>query len=396
MIDKLYHTARLRPNWLVFTLGLCLLSLATSAQQFPFLSKKKQERRIAFIIGNSTYQNLPELHTPINDAKAIKARLQQLGFAVKMLADADSSNVSLSLKSIQDTLQENDVVFFYFSGYGINKNKTNYILPIDAQLNPLKNTISLKGVKDNLSSKKVKYCFMVLDANRELFDVERLGIHSGFVQDSTSKNGNVLSVFAAKEGNLSNEQQDFQNSTFSASLIRYLGKVNTGIRTVLDSTINDVSSKTTGLQTPVKYDELSRDIQLINASRPARVGLKILVGSTAIATGLVAFVLNNNYQNKKILADNYAATSYDKKTLYFKTYNDYITWQKAYDDAIQTRKTTLILVNTLIATSALSVLYEGYLLFIRSPEAINKKLQNKGLSFSPAQRSLGIALRYTF
>ena len=141
MIDKLYRTARLRPNWLVFTLGLCLLSLATSAQQFSFLSKKKQERRIAFIIGNNTYQNLPELHTPINDAKAIKARLQQLGFAVKMLADADSSNITLSLKSIKDTLQENDVVFFYFSGYGINKGKNNYILPIDAQLNPLKNAL---------------------------------------------------------------------------------------------------------------------------------------------------------------------------------------------------------------------------------------------------------------
>ncbi len=394
MIDKLYRTARLRPHWLVFTLGLCLLSLTTSAQQFPFLSKKKQERRIAFIIGNNTYQNLPELHTPINDAKAIKARLQQLGFAVKMLADADSSNLSLSLKSIQDTLQENDVVFFYFSGYGINKNKTNYILPIDAELNPLKNTILLKGIKDSLSSKKVKYCFMVLDANRELFDVERLGIHSGFVQDtSTSKSSNVLSVFAAKEGNLSNEQQDFQNSTFSASLIKYLGKVNTGIRTVLDSTINDVSSKTTGLQTPVKYDEIGKDIQLIQASRPARTSLKILVGSVAITTGLTAFVLNNNYQNKKEVADGYYTSFYNPYGK-FQTFDDYTIWQKAYNDALQARKKTLV--NTLIATSALAILYESYLLFFRSPQAVRKKLQDKGLSFSPAQQSLGMALRYTF
>lgn len=235
---------------------------------------------------------------------------------------------------------------------------------------------------------------MVLDANRELFDVERLGIHSGFVQDtSTSKSSNVLSVFAAKEGNLSNEQQDFQNSTFSASLIKYLGKVNTGIRTVLDSTINDVSSKTTGLQTPVKYDEIGKDIQLIQASRPARTGLKILVGSVAITTGLTAFVLNNNYQNKKEVADGYYTSFYNPYGK-FQTFDDYTIWQKAYNDALQARKKTLV--NTLIATSALAILYESYLLFFRSPQAVNKKLQDKGLSFSPAQQSLGMALRYTF
>src|SRR3954447_7572765 len=46
-----------------------------------------QERRIALVIGVSTYQNAPRLANPVNDARAIGESLRRLNFEVTELYD---------------------------------------------------------------------------------------------------------------------------------------------------------------------------------------------------------------------------------------------------------------------------------------------------------------------
>jgi Caspase domain len=40
------------------------------------------ERRVALVIGNSAYQNVPKLPNPVNDARAIATLLKNAGFDV--------------------------------------------------------------------------------------------------------------------------------------------------------------------------------------------------------------------------------------------------------------------------------------------------------------------------
>ena len=48
--------------------------------------------RQALVIGNSEYRHAGRLRNPVNDARAIGNTLQQLGFEVKTLLDADQQD----------------------------------------------------------------------------------------------------------------------------------------------------------------------------------------------------------------------------------------------------------------------------------------------------------------
>src|SRR5215468_7961172 len=62
------------------------------------------ERRVALVIGNSNYQYAPHLPNPSNDAEAMAASLQQLGFEVTKGIDLDRSETELIIKQFAKTL----------------------------------------------------------------------------------------------------------------------------------------------------------------------------------------------------------------------------------------------------------------------------------------------------
>ncbi len=58
-----------------------------------------QQKRIALVIGNSKYQNAPELGNPINDANAMARELGNLGFEVIKVVDGDKKEMDTALKT---------------------------------------------------------------------------------------------------------------------------------------------------------------------------------------------------------------------------------------------------------------------------------------------------------
>ena len=53
--------------------------------------------RIALVIGNSAYAQLPRLINPVNDASDVSQSLQRLGFQVMTLKDASFENLRVAL-----------------------------------------------------------------------------------------------------------------------------------------------------------------------------------------------------------------------------------------------------------------------------------------------------------
>jgi hypothetical protein len=68
----------------VFLLAVLTLALAGAANAPP----AGAEKRIALLVGNSTYRMGP-LRNPANDARAMAAALRQLGFDVVVLENAE-------------------------------------------------------------------------------------------------------------------------------------------------------------------------------------------------------------------------------------------------------------------------------------------------------------------
>ncbi|MCL2716227.1 MAG: caspase family protein [Alphaproteobacteria bacterium] len=92
------------------------------------------ERRLALVVGNNSYSNLPEaqqLKTAVNDANAVGDALARLGFTVTRGENLSRSEFSARLDVLIRSVQPGDTVAFYFAGHGVSLGGGNYLLPSD-------------------------------------------------------------------------------------------------------------------------------------------------------------------------------------------------------------------------------------------------------------------------
>ena len=79
-----------------------------------------RERRVALLIGNSTYQNATTLANPSNDAQAVAGKLKDAGFDV-ISAHNDLGNLQFKrvIRQFEDAAHEADIVVVFYAGQGI-------------------------------------------------------------------------------------------------------------------------------------------------------------------------------------------------------------------------------------------------------------------------------------
>src|SRR3954468_14607602 len=91
------------------------------------------EKRIALVIGNSSYKGAP-LRNPVNDARAMATALQSLGFEVIKRENAGQREMNQAITDFANRLQiSNGVGLFYYAGHGMQVKGRNYLLPVDAE-----------------------------------------------------------------------------------------------------------------------------------------------------------------------------------------------------------------------------------------------------------------------
>jgi uncharacterized caspase-like protein len=96
------------------------------------------EPRVALVIGNSHYgAEIGSLPNPVNDAALIAQALQQTGFTVIMVTDADQKKMKRAIKDFGDKLTnagQNATGLFFYAGHGVQVNGTNFLVPIGADI----------------------------------------------------------------------------------------------------------------------------------------------------------------------------------------------------------------------------------------------------------------------
>jgi carboxyl-terminal processing protease len=96
------------------------------------------EPRVALVIGNSNYgADIGSLPNPVNDAGLMASALQQTGFTVIKVTDADQKKMKRAIKDFGDKLTaagENATGLFFYAGHGVQVNGINYLVPIGADI----------------------------------------------------------------------------------------------------------------------------------------------------------------------------------------------------------------------------------------------------------------------
>jgi hypothetical protein len=114
-------------RWLwTLAFGLTLLS--------PYVADAATEKRVALVIGNGAYVQVPHLPNPPHDAEDVAAALRRLGFETVVATDLTQAGMQEAENAFSRAARTADVALFYYSGHAMQVAGVNYLVPIDAQL----------------------------------------------------------------------------------------------------------------------------------------------------------------------------------------------------------------------------------------------------------------------
>ena len=193
------------------------------------------DKRVALVIGNSTYQNVPALDNPRNDAKLIADTLKSVGFTLVgggAQTDLDKAALDKAVQSFSQQVQGADVALFYYAGHGVQVRGANYLVPVGA--NPTREAdvdfqmVDIAVVLRQMESAGTKLNIVILDACRNNpFGGRGLrGTDSGLAQ-MRAPEGTLIS-YATQPGNVALDGAD-GNSPFTKALAQTIQQPGLGI-----------------------------------------------------------------------------------------------------------------------------------------------------------------------
>jgi uncharacterized caspase-like protein len=95
----------------------------------------RADKRVAFVVGNSGYQNVTALPNPVNDAAAIAQMFRTASFdVVESRRDLTNTEMRRALRDFTEKARDADIAVIYYAGHGFEVDGINYLIPVDAVL----------------------------------------------------------------------------------------------------------------------------------------------------------------------------------------------------------------------------------------------------------------------
>ena len=182
---------------------LCVLVAALNGFAVP----ARAEKRVALVIGNNDYKNVPKLQKAVNDARSMGDALRQLGFEVMVAENQNRQQFSQTLLAFDNAVGPGDTAFFFYAGHGFEIAGQNYLLPTDVpaategQEELVRDASVLADrIVERLQNKRVRTSILVFDACRNN-PFERSGTRAvaggGGLAPMTQLPEGVFSIFSA-------------------------------------------------------------------------------------------------------------------------------------------------------------------------------------------------------
>jgi uncharacterized caspase-like protein len=223
------------------------------------------EKRVALVIGNSAYQNAPQLPNPARDATAIGDMLRKAKFdVVEVVSNANNADLRKTLREFSDKTQNADMAVVYFAGHGIEVDGENYLIPTDAMLQRDRDVydeaISLDRVLQTVEPAR-QLRLVILDACRDnpfARSMKRVSalrsLNRGLIAVEPVK-ANTLIAYAAKGGSTA-EDGDGEHSPYARALLKHLPTPNLDLRQAFGLVRDEVMKATDNKQEPFTYGSL--------------------------------------------------------------------------------------------------------------------------------------------
>jgi hypothetical protein len=244
-------------------------------------------KRVALVVGNNDYRNVPKLQKAVNDARTMGDTLKQLGFSVMVAENQTRQGFSQSLLNFDAAIEKGDTAFFFFAGHGFEIAGQNYLLPTDVpaategQEELVRDaSILADRIVERLQNKGARTSILVFDACRNN-PFERSGTRavagSGGLAPMTTLPEGVFSVFSAGPRQTAldrlSEDDNNPNSVFTRTFAKELLQPGENMVQVAQRTrriVSEMADTVRHRQVPVYFDQMVDDVVLSGAVAKAQ------------------------------------------------------------------------------------------------------------------------------
>jgi hypothetical protein len=260
-----------------FSRLLAVTSLATCIAAFA--APAHAEKRVALVVGNNDYRNVPKLQKAVNDARTMGDTLKQLGFTVMVAENQNRQAFSQTLLAFDRSVEAGDTAFFFYAGHGFEIAGQNFLLPTDVpaategQEELVRDASVLADrIIERLQNRKVRTAILVFDACRNN-PFERAGTRAiagrGGLAPMTQLPEGVFSIFSAGPrqtalDRLSNDDAN-PNSVFTRTFAKELTQPGANLVQVAQRTrrlVSEMAETVRHKQIPVYFDQMVDDVFL--------------------------------------------------------------------------------------------------------------------------------------
>jgi len=237
---------------------LFALSLGAMADVACAAALEKSDARVAssrqaLLIANADYPDADvPLRHPVNDAHAIADELRRAGFEVAVGENLTRQSMQNAITDFKARIEPGSAALIFFSGYGIQVNKQNYLIPVNAQIwseeDVRRHGIALESILVDMDGAAARVKLAIIDASREN-PFERRYRRSSAGLASIEVSRGTLVVYAAEPEKVMTDA-DGENGLFVGELLKEIRSTGRTAEQIFVSAARSVSRASNGRQVP--------------------------------------------------------------------------------------------------------------------------------------------------
>jgi formylglycine-generating enzyme required for sulfatase activity len=238
------------------------------------------DTRVALVIGNSAYENAPQLPNPVRDAKAIAEALERLGFGVTHHDNLSAGAMRKALAAFETKAAGADWALVFYAGHGMELDGKNWLIPTDATLAKASDVpdeaVALERVLERVRPAR-SLRIVILDACRinpflakmEMGRGATRAVERGLARIEPQR-GEVV-FFAARDGHVAGDGEG-AHSPFTQAMLNNLEKPGLELGLFFREVTSDVQEATApAAQEPFVYGSLPRQQYYFKAPEGAQL-----------------------------------------------------------------------------------------------------------------------------
>lgn len=237
--------------------------------QIGSASSAHAEKRLALVIGQSSYRTVVALPNPANDAKKMTEMLGNAGFEVTANSDLTQNELRQAVGDFAAKVSAagpDTVALMFYAGHGLQIDGENYLVPVD--VDPKRETdiplqaVRLNDVMNTLGALQTRMRIIMLDAcrNNPFPSITSGAGHGLAIVDTKAGAAGSFISYSTSPGSVA-EDGSGENSPYTTAVLSVAKEPNLPIEEAFKRVRVAVNDATDGRQIPWDSSSLTTDFR---------------------------------------------------------------------------------------------------------------------------------------